>query len=78
MFVPIVTIFGLDFAGLLSGAIISEDIFGLQGIGLYALNSVQRLDYPVVNGTVLIAAVIIVVANIIVDIAYVLLDPRVR
>ncbi len=76
--VPIVTIFGIDFAFLLSGTIIIEDIFGIQGIGLYSLTAVKHLDYPAVNGTVLFAAIIIVIANIIVDVMYSVLDPRVR
>jgi peptide/nickel transport system permease protein len=76
--VPIVTIFGIDFAFLLSGTIILEKIFGIQGIGLYSLTAVFHLDYPAVNGTVLFAAVIIVIANIIVDVMYSFLDPRVR
>jgi peptide/nickel transport system permease protein len=76
--VPIVTIFGIDFAYLVSGAIITEKIFGIQGIGFYSLTAVQKLDYPAINGTVLFAAVIIVLANIIVDLLYSVLDPRVR
>jgi peptide/nickel transport system permease protein len=76
--VPIVTIFGIDFAYLLSGTIVLEKIFGIQGIGLYSLTAVFHLDYPAVNGTVLFAAVIIVLANIIVDVLYSVLDPRVR
>jgi peptide/nickel transport system permease protein len=76
--VPIVTIFGIDFATLLSGAIITEKIFSIQGIGFYSLYSVQKLDYPAINGTVLFAAVIIVLANIVVDLMYSVLDPRVR
>ena len=76
--VPIVTIFGIDFAFLLSGTIIIEKIFGIQGIGLYSLDAVIHLDYPAVNGTVLFAAVFIVIANIIVDVMYSVLDPRVR
>ncbi len=76
--VPIVTIFGIDFAYLLSGTIITENIFDIQGIGQYSLTAVKSLDYPAVNGTVLFAAVIIVVANIIVDVMYSVLDPRVR
>jgi peptide/nickel transport system permease protein len=76
--VPIITIFGIDFAYLLSGTIITEKIFDIQGIGLYALTSALNLDYPAVNGTVLFAAVIIVVANIIVDVMYSVIDPRVR
>jgi peptide/nickel transport system permease protein len=76
--VPIVTIFGIDFAFLLSGTIIIEKIFDVHGIGVYSLDAVQHLDYPAVNGTVLFAAVFIVVANIIVDVMYSVLDPRVR
>ncbi len=76
--VPIVTIFGIDFAFLLTGTIFTEKIFDVQGIGLYSLVAVQHLDYPAVNGTVLFAAVVIVVANIIVDVLYSVLDPRVR
>lgn len=76
--VPLVTIFGLDLANLLSGTIITESIFNIQGIGLYSLTAVKHLDYPAVSGTVLFAALIIVVANIAVDVAYSALDPRVR
>lgn len=76
--VPIVTIFGIDFATLLTGTLITEKIFNVQGIGLYSLTAVQNLDYPAVAGTVLFAAVIIVLANIIVDVMYSVLDPRVR
>jgi peptide/nickel transport system permease protein len=76
--VPIVTIFGIDFAFLLSGTIIIERIFDVHGIGVYSLDAVQHLDYPAVTGTVLFAAVFIVAANIIVDVLYSVLDPRVR
>jgi peptide/nickel transport system permease protein len=76
--VPIVTIFGIDFAFLLSGTIVIEKIFDVHGIGVYSLDAVQHLDYPAVNGTVLFAAVFIVMANIIVDVLYSVLDPRVR
>ncbi len=76
--VPIITIFGIDFAYLLSGTIITESIFGIQGIGQYSLTAVKNLDYPAVNGTVLFAAIIIVLANIVVDVMYSVLDPRVR
>lgn len=76
--VPIVTIFGLDFANLLSGTIITESIFSIQGIGYYSLTAVKHTDYPAVNGTVLFAAVVIVLANIVVDVMYSVLDPRVR
>lgn len=78
--VPIVTIFGLDFAALLGGTIFTEKIFRIDGIGLWALDAVTRppLDFPVVNATVLIVAVLVTVANMLVDIVYGFLDPRVR
>jgi peptide/nickel transport system permease protein len=77
--VPIVTIFGLDFAGLLTGALITEQIFDIDGIGVWALDAVlPPQDLPVISTTVLIAAVFVVIANLIVDIVYSFLDPRVR
>jgi len=76
--VPIVTIAGLDFAGLLGGAIITESVFSLPGMGKMSIRAVVESDLPVLVGTTMVAAVFIVVANVIVDIAYGYLDPRVR
>jgi len=76
--VPVITIFGIDFAFLLSGTIFAEKIFSLEGIGVWGLEAVQIKDLPVVQATSVILAVIIVIANILVDIAYSWLDPRVR
>lgn len=76
--VPVVTIFGLDFAFLLSGTVFTEMIFGLEGIGKWGIDATYILDLPVVQATSLVLAVAIVAANIIVDIVYGLLDPRVR
>jgi peptide/nickel transport system permease protein len=76
--VPIVTIFGLDFAGLLAGTVFTEKIFGIQGLGLAALDAVQRTDLPIISATVLIGATLIIVANIVVDVLYSVIDPRVR
>jgi peptide/nickel transport system permease protein len=76
--VPVVTIFGLDFAGLLVGTIFTEKIFGIQGIGLAGLDAVQRTDLPMVSALTLISAAFIVGANIVVDILYSIIDPRVR
>ncbi len=75
---PIVTIFGLDLAGLLGGAIITESVFNIQGVGRLAINSVVQSDLPMIMATVLLAAVAIVVANLVVDVAYAFIDPRVR
>ena len=75
---PVVTIFGLDLAGLLGGAVITESVFNLPGIGQYLIKSVHTLDlYAVVDITV-IAAFFVVMANLVVDILYAFLDPRVR
>lgn len=76
--VPIVTIFGLDFATLLTGTIFTEKIFGIPGVSLAALDAINVSDLPTIEATVLLAAFIIVVANVVVDLFYSVLDPRVR
>ncbi len=75
---PIVTLFGLDLAGLLGGAVITESVFNIQGIGRLAIQSIADTDLPLIMGTVLLAAFFIVVANVIVDVFYAVIDPRVR
>jgi peptide/nickel transport system permease protein len=75
---PIVTIYGLDLAALLAGTIFTEFIFDLRGIGLMALQAVGTQDLPVLVGTVLFAATVIVIMNIITDVVYSFIDPRVR
>ena len=72
------TIAGLDFAGLLGGAIITESVFSLPGMGKMSIRAVVESDLPVLVGTTMVAAVFIVIANVLVDIAYGYLDPRVR
>src|SRR3546814_16474682 len=76
--VPVVTIFGIDFAFLLAGTVFTEKIFDIQGMGLWALDATYIKDLPVVQATVLVGAVIIVLAKIVVDLLYSVLDPRVR
>ena len=75
---PIVTSAGLDFAGLLGGAIITESIFRLRGVGSVAIKAVGELDLPVLVAVTLLGGVFIVVANLVVDILYAAIDPRVR
>jgi peptide/nickel transport system permease protein len=75
---PVVTMLGLDLATLLGGAIITETVFGLQGLGNYAIDAIERTDFPAVMGVTILAAVFIVVANLVVDVVYAALDPRVR
>jgi peptide/nickel transport system permease protein len=75
---PIVTAAGLDLAYLLGGAIISENIFSLPGLGSLAVSSVLNSDLPVITGITLVTATIIIVANLAVDLLYAVVDPRVR
>jgi peptide/nickel transport system permease protein len=75
---PIVTILGLDIGTLLGGAILTEIVFNIPGIGRYAYDGIVNADLPVIQGTVLFGAFFIVIANLVVDITYAFLDPRVR
>ena len=75
---PIVTMFGLDIALLVGGAVITETVFNLQGLGYTAINSALNQDLPTVLGVVLLAAVAVAVMNLIVDVLYAFIDPRVR
>jgi ABC-type dipeptide/oligopeptide/nickel transport system permease component len=75
---PIVTVLGLQVGALLSGAVVTETVFNWPGIGTLALRAIQQRDYPVVQGVVLGSAVLFVVINGTVDLAYRYLDPRVR
>jgi peptide/nickel transport system permease protein len=75
---PVVSQFGIDVGTLLGGAIITEQVFGLPGLGYTAVNSIEEQDLPVIIGIVIIATAAVVVANIIVDMFYAVLDPRVR
>ncbi|MFD1543168.1 ABC transporter permease [Nonomuraea guangzhouensis] len=75
---PIATIFGMDFAALLGGALITETVFGLNGVGKMAADSIAKNDQPVIMAVTLLAAFFVVVGNVVVDIVYTRLDPRVR
>jgi peptide/nickel transport system permease protein len=75
---PIVTIFGLDFGLLIGGAVLTERVFSLNGLGNYAVQGIFANDLPKILGVTLLAAVFVVMANLIVDIAYAVVDPRVR
>jgi peptide/nickel transport system permease protein len=75
---PIVTIFGLDLGGLLGGAILTEVVFSLPGIGRLSFDSVNSKDLPIILGVTLFAAFFIIAANFIVDLLYAVIDPRVR
>ena len=75
---PVVTIIGLQLGGLLGGAVLTETVFSLSGVGRAITEGIQSRDYAVIQGFVLVIAVGYLIANLIVDISYAFLDPRVR
>ena len=77
-FPPILTTIGITFGSLLSGAVLTETVFGWPGLGRYATTSVLNLDLPAVMGVTLVAAIVYPVVNTLVDIGYAVIDPRVR
>jgi peptide/nickel transport system permease protein len=76
--IPVITVCGLSFGGTLGGAILTETVFGLPGMGRLAVNSILYRDYPEVQGIVMISSVAFVIVNLIVDILYAVVDPRIR
>ena len=76
--IPVVTVLGPMFAALVTGTFVTELIFGIPGMGKYFVTSITNRDYPVIMGTILLYAVVLVMANLFVDIVYAFLDPRIR
>jgi ABC-type dipeptide/oligopeptide/nickel transport system permease component len=76
--IPLVTLFGPMVAGLVTGTFVVETIFGIPGMGRFFVTSINGRDYPVIMGTILVYASLLVIANAVVDVAYVWLDPRIR
>lgn len=76
--IPVVTIIGLTFGGLLSGTVVMENVFAWPGLGAYAFRSAVSLDYPAIMGVGLVVAVTYIVVNLIVDVLYAVIDPRIR
>lgn len=75
---PVITVVGLQFGAMLSGAIITEKVFARPGLGTLLLEGIQERNYPIIQGTVLVIAVAYVLVNLLVDLAYGLADPRIR
>ena len=75
---PVISYLGPAAAGLLTGSVVVETIFGLPGVGRYFVEGALNRDYTLVMGTVVLVAVFVIVFNLLVDIAYALIDPRVR
>lgn len=76
--IPVITVIGLEFGSYLNGAVLTETIFGWDGIGRYAMEGIVKRDYPVIMGSILIGTLVFVLMNLIVDIIYHYADPRVR
>jgi len=76
--ISVVTIVGLQFGALLGGAVVVETVFGRQGIGIMAADAIRTQDFPMVQGTVMIASLAFVVVNLLVDLSYVWIDPRIH
>lgn len=76
--IPVVTVVGLQFGTLLGGAVIIEQVFSLPGVGRFALEGINLRDYPVVQGAVLLIAAAFILVNLLVDVIYSLIDPRIR
>lgn len=76
--IPVVTIIGLEFGSLLSGAVLTETVFGLPGVGTSLVAAILARDYPMVQGFTIMVALIFITVNLIVDISYAYLDPRIR
>ena len=76
--IPVVTVLGPLFAALVTGSMVVEQIFAIPGLGRYFIDSVSSRDYPVIMGTTLLFSVMLVLSNLIVDLSYTLIDPRIR
>jgi peptide/nickel transport system permease protein len=76
--IPIVTVIGLQLGSLLGGAVLTETVFAWPGVGSYTIDAILKSDYPVVQGAVMMLAIIFVVVNLIVDLLYAQLDPRIK
>ncbi|PYE85468.1 binding-protein-dependent transport system inner membrane component [Pseudoroseicyclus aestuarii] len=76
--IPVITVIGLSVGGLMAGAILTETIFSWPGIGKWMVDSIFRRDYPVVQGGLLLIALIVMIVNLTVDVLYGLINPKIR
>src|SRR5205085_6904036 len=76
--IPLITVIGLSFAILIGGAVITEQVFNIPGVGRLLIQAISRRDYPVVQGVVLVIAGLYVLINLAIDVTYGVLDPRLR
>jgi peptide/nickel transport system permease protein len=76
--IPIITVVGVQIGYLLGGAVVTEEVFTLPGVGRLVLNAVYQRDYPLIQGTILFIAALFMLSNLLVDLCYAYLDPRIR
>ena len=76
--VPVITVIGITMAILIGGAVVTEIVFNIPGLGRLVVSAILRRDYPVVQGVILVTAVAYVLINLMVDLVYALIDPRIR
>ena len=76
--IPVVTMLGLQFGALLGGTVVTETVFSRQGLGRTMVDAIKWKDFPLVQGGVMLIAAIYIVVNLIVDVSYTLIDPRIR
>ena len=76
--IPMVTYFGIQLAGLLTGAVVTEQVFSRPGLGRVAITAIGNRDFPLIQGTVLVTAVVYVLVSLVVDLSYAVIDPRIR
>ena len=76
--IPVVTLVAIDFGSYLNGSVLTETIFGWDGLGRYALDGIMKRDYPVILGCVLVGSGFFVLFNLLADVAYAYIDPRIR
>ncbi len=75
---PVVTVMAIQVADLLSGAVITESVFGIPGVGRISVGAIQRRDFPLLMGSVIMTVILVVIGNLLADISYAYLDPRIR
>jgi peptide/nickel transport system permease protein len=76
--IPVITVIGIAFALLISGAVVVENVFAIKGLGRVLIQGILNRDYPVVQGAVLVVSAIFVLSNLFVDLLYAIIDPRIR
>ena len=76
--IPVITVIGLDLSSYLNGSVIVETIFDLPGIGRFAMDAILKRDYPVIQGIVLFGAFIFIMVNLVIDLLYAWINPRIR